>query len=372
MTRIVLHAGPEKCGSSSIQAAILEPGVALRDHLTGVLLPPAEVLKLDRDHPDPAVEDRFHAFITQAQAARPGKVLVLSHEMMFKMVPALLNLSRIAQAHADEVVVVAHVRRQSDFLVSAFGQWLFRAPARIAESAAVLREHGLDPSLFWGVERHLIAVLLGGWMAGRQLSGHFYLDWSQSVPERVEALAALGVPLSVGLLPRPGFERPLIADFLGRIGLPETLAEAVEQLRNPAFPPALIEGVCAAIEAGHAMPGPHEHNDFFEDMGAVTAGGAKPAEPFLGLLRDRVDTAFAAANATFAGQFDLPPAYFAPDRQVTQTQAEDAIRHEAQARAALPAALRAREQAARVALARMAWAAWRGRREGSEGHLVTA
>lgn len=358
MARIVLHVGPEKCGSSSIQAAILGPATALHDHLTGILLRPAEVLELDCDHPDAAVEDRFHALIMQAQAAHPGKVLVLSHEMMFKMVRVLCNLSRIAQAHAEEVLVVAHVRRQSDFLVSAFGQWLFRAPARIAESAAVLRDHGLDPSVFWGVERHLIAVILGGWEVGRQLSGHLYLDWSRSVPERVEALA---VPLSVGVLPRPGFARPLIADFLGRIGLPETLAAAVEQLRNPAFPPALIEGVFAAIEAGHAMPGPHEHNDFFERMGAVTAGGEKPAEPFLSLLRDRVDTAFAAANTIFAGQFDLPAAYFAPDRQVTQAQAEDAIRREAQARAALPSALRAREQAARAALGRMAWAAWRGR-----------
>ncbi|MFC5739539.1 hypothetical protein [Sinirhodobacter huangdaonensis] len=361
MRRIVLHVGPGKCGSSSVQAAILRPATALHDHLAGVLLQPAELLGLDREQPEAAVEDRFHRLIARAQADHPGKVLVLSHEMIFKMVPVLRNLARIARAHADEVVVVAYVRRQSDFLVSAYGQWLFRAPARIAETAAVLRDHGLDPALFWGVERHLIAVLLGGWEVGRQLSGHLYFDWSSSVSERAAALAALGVPLSVGLLPRPGFERPLIADFLARIGLPAEFAAAVEQVRNPGFPPALIEGVCAAIEAGYAMPGPGEHTDFFDFMGTVSADGAGPNETFLAQLKDRVDTAFAPANAAFARQFSLPVSYFAPRRQVTQAQAQDEIWREGGVRAALPEALRQRERAARAALAQMAWAAYRGR-----------
>ena len=101
MRRIVLHVGPGKCGSSSVQAAILRPATALHDHLAGVLLQPAELLGLDREQPEAAVEDRFHRLIARAQADHPGKVLVLSHEMIFKMVPVLRNLARIARAHAD-------------------------------------------------------------------------------------------------------------------------------------------------------------------------------------------------------------------------------------------------------------------------------
>lgn len=194
--------------------------------------------------------------------------------MIFKMVPVLRRLARIARDHADEVVVVAYVRRQSDFLVSAFGQWLFRAPARI--------------------------------------------------------------------------------------GLPAAFAAAVEQVRNPGFPPALIEGVCAAIEAGYAMPGPGEHTDFFDFMGTVSADGAGPNETFLAHLKDRVDTAIVPANAAFARQFSLPVSYFAPRRQVTQAQAQDEIWREGRVRAALPEALRQRERAARAALAQMAWAGYRG------------
>lgn len=115
------------------------------------MLTPEYVLKLDTSQPEPEVVAHFHSLIKNVRAAHPEKTLVLSHEMMFKMVNVLVNLSKIAREHAEEVIVIGYIRRQSDFLVSSFGQWFFRSLKRIAETAEILHKHKINPSLFWGV-----------------------------------------------------------------------------------------------------------------------------------------------------------------------------------------------------------------------------
>ena len=117
MRRIILHIGPEKCGSTSIQAALGADG-PLAGVLTGVVLDPYAVHALGSDPPAPALLDSFRVVIRQAQAA--GRPVVLSHEMIFKSLPILTALTRLALEEADEVIAVAYVRPQSDFLVSAF------------------------------------------------------------------------------------------------------------------------------------------------------------------------------------------------------------------------------------------------------------
>lgn len=358
MPRIILHVGPEKCGSSTIQRAVVGPKAALRDLLSGVMLDPRRVLELDRPCPGPETESAFHALIETHLADRPGLPLVLSHEMMFKMVHVLANLSAIARAHAETVIVVAYIRRQSDFLVSSFGQWLFRAPARLAETAEVLRRHGLDPTLFWGVERHLIAAILGGWHIGRQLSGHLYLDWSRALPERAAALDRPGLSLSVGLLPRPGFDIALIPDFLARAGLDPAAGRNLRAVGNPAYSPALVEAVANAVEAGQPMPGPHEANAFFDRATRAAAGDA-PDLPFLSRLKAHIDTEFEAANGAVARSFGFPAGYFTPATRIDGDAIRREIAAQAAARAAVPEDLRARDRSARVALARAAWALYR-------------
>lgn len=358
LTRIVLHVGPEKCGSTSIQHAVLGGIPAIDRSIIGVMLDPRDVLALDVESPAPDTEKRFHDLIGDRIAAHPGKTIVLSHEMMFKMLRVVRNLSTIALRYTDDVRVIAYVRRQSDFLVSSFGQWLFRSPERLAEARSVLEDNGLDPSLFWGTERHLIAAILGGWQLGRQLSGHLYLDWSESVRERAAALAPLGVLLSIGLLPRTGFPRPLIPDFLDRAGITldaDFTSDKAGGRQNQAYPVAVIESVVAAIEAGCVMPGPHEGNDFFAHC--LGASGSAPAidMTFLTPLKDHIDTAFAERNARFSSEMKLPSSYFEPDVRIGTAEIRDRIEAEAARRAAGAPDIARRSQAALAALVQIAW-----------------
>ena len=120
MSRIILHAGPEKCGSTSIQKAILGRGADLGGLMAGVKLKPREITQLNCETPSPEAKAHFHALIKQAQAANPGKVLVLTHEMLFKMTDALTNRAlrlpiigtTALNLYTSRTAIAHHLRRE--------------------------------------------------------------------------------------------------------------------------------------------------------------------------------------------------------------------------------------------------------------------
>ncbi len=361
LRRIVLHVGPGKCGSSTIQSAVLSKSSEISKHVNGILLEPAEVSLLNSPNPPPETIAYFREVIRNALSASPEKVLVLSHEVLFKFVDALVNLAGIARDHADEVVVVGYVRRQSDFLVSSFRQWLFRAPDRIAETADVLRENGLDPSVFLGVERHLIAAMFGNWHTGRQLSGHLFFDWSESLAQRAKALEIHRVPLSIGVLPRAGFEKPLVQDFLERIGVKPGEEPVEIAPTNEGYHGGLIEAVLNAIEVGHKMPGPHDFNDFFGGFRDLEGLAPKLDVSFLARLKTHIDTVFLAKNTEVAQKFGFDPDYFKPNALIDRQTIHSEIKAEEAKRAVVPKEIRARETLARAEFARNSWAEFQAR-----------
>ncbi|MEM7599473.1 MAG: hypothetical protein AAF382_17420 [Pseudomonadota bacterium] len=320
MTRIVLHIGPEKCGSTSIQQAMARDGA---DHQF-LLLDPYLVIGLDHEEPDPNVIAQLRRQIAALLTDAPGKTLIVSHEMVFKSQDMLREMAAICTAVSQDVRAVMYVRRPSDFAMSGFGQWHFRTPERVTQARRVLEDHGIDARVFSGVERHLLAGLLGGWTVFRQPSGHLYVNWHKSVAQAQKTLAAHQVMLHVGTLPRKGFDGDLIADFRQRAGLAPSDAPDLVQIRNPGFSPAVIEATVNAIEAGHAMPGPHEANDFYGSAGELALEPVLD-DGFLTVLKAHVDVAFWEENQTFAKAFGHPAAYFAPDLDVSECSLDDSI-----------------------------------------------
>ncbi len=350
--KIVLHLGPEKCGSTTLQAAMAPDG-PLADRVLAPVLDPYAVIALEQDPVDESIMAHFRNQITQAMAQAQGRVLVLSHEMAFKSLPILKNLADLACAFSRDVRAIAYVRRQSDLIVSGFGQWHFRSRARLDEAADVMRAHGVDPDLFRALERHLIAVILGGWSVARQPSGHVYFNWSQSVPERSKVLERFGIPLLVGALPGRRQAQALVPDFVQRLGLPGPEV-TMAPLRNPSYHPYLIEAAATAIQAGADLPGPHDGNDFYGQAAAVIAD-APGHTAFVTLLKSHIDSCFAASNCQFAMAQDLPQARFPPAMTVSRSRILAEIQDQARRRSALDPDQRAQEAGLREVMAKLLW-----------------
>lgn len=353
MTRIILHIGPEKCGSTSIQQSVAKGG---EDHHS-LLLDPYLLIGLDHAEPDSNAIAALTRQIDTKLSHAPNKALVVSHEMIFKSQPMLRVMAKICTRLSDHVEAIMYVRRQSDFAVSGFGQWHFRSPERLREARAVLDNHAIDASVLYGVERHLIAGLLGNWRVFRQPSGHLYLNWHSSVAEAQETLAAYDVALSVGVLPRAGFDGDLVGDFLHRAHLKSLGHTDIEATKNQSFHAALIEATVNAIEAGFDMPGPHEANDFFAKMGQLKFGELVH-DDLLATLKSHIDHAFWDQNQKFAACYDHPSAYFVPDMNVMDRAVEHSVR----------AAQRRRQKLGRTSFsdaeqtrAKLVYAAWRSR-----------
>jgi hypothetical protein len=323
------------------------------------MLAPKELWKLKSSNPPTKTISFFHNLIEKSQKANPDKVLVLTHEFTFQFIDVIANLAKIARQHADEVVAIGYVRRQSDFLVSSYGQWLFRSPERISEAADVMRQNGFDPSLFWGVEQNLIAAIFGNWRVGRQLTDQLYFDWSASLPPRAEALKANGARLSIGLLPRPGFEKPLVSDFLERIGERQKANAQKFGAGNLSFHPGSIEAVTNAIEFGYEMPGPHESNDFMFKFGEMEGITPYSSTAFLSRLKTHIDTVFEAKNIEVSQSFGLNPLYFKPDIQIDQRTIVNEVLAEEEKRARVPKEARDRAKLTRAKLANKSWSAYK-------------
>lgn len=327
MRRIVLHIGPEKCGSTSIQRAITDPGAPWAGALHGIVLNPYLVVALEDPASAANARAQIGALISQAQAAHPGKTLVLSHEMIFKSLPILTAMAEIARDHSESVTAIAYLRRVGDLILSGFRQWHFRAPERLQAARDLLIQNGLEPDLFSAHERHLIAALLRDDAdIARQPSGHSYVNWAHSVPERALALREAGAHLSLGVVPRRAGDPPLVADFLRRAEIqadtPPTKGTTpnipAEPIANPGFAAPLVEAVAQAVLAGHPMPGQHEANNFMVDSADLTVLRTLPAEgdSALGWLCAALDGARAEANRAMASDYALPHDYFAPDQPI--------------------------------------------------------
>lgn len=352
MARIIFHLGPGKCGSSAVQAFLRRSADAENACLDVEVPRPKDIAAMESGDSDTV--RRYAA--RMARTAAPHLPLIISHEALFKKRGALLALVRAAREQGAETSALAYVRRTSDYLRSVHGQWLFREPGRIAETAGILRSHDIDPMLFTGVERHLIAIALGHQDVGRDAGGYTTFDWSESMSQMAQMLGALDVPFAVGALPSRDAERPLLADFAARIGIATDGGALTDQaLVNPAFDATVIEAVCNSIELGFAMPGRHEANRFLAAGDADVQAIPLPDPAFLTWLGDCIDTRFEARNLRFAEAFGIDPAYFKPRKMRDPGDLADRIQQETTLRCDLPETERLARIKARAEAMNRAW-----------------
>ncbi|MCR5856893.1 hypothetical protein [Mesorhizobium sp. J428] len=346
---LILHVGPAKCGSSSIQREIAREGSPFHGH--SVMLPLALLQQLIEETVVPDAAARLLDIASGLFAC--GDQVVISHEAMFQRPVALRNIVALLRPVVEDVTVVGYSRRQSGFIQSAYSQWLFRSPERTSEVGAALRAAGLEPLHFTGLEACFIAAVKTDMRSARQLSNDFILDWHAVYGEIARMLAPFGVKVSAGFIPREGYRFSLLADFYKRCGLSSpALADMDETPANAQFDPDLVEAVHLAVELGLPAPGPHQHAAFFDGNSGFRLPAEQPEQDdFLDVLKDFVDTRFQASNRAFCLEYGLAEEYFRPRRIVTRDAVEEAIAREAQRRRADPDIVLRRQAAVAARLA---------------------
>lgn len=331
MAKLILHIGPGKCGSSSIQQFFASQKHSCIQNTRYKLLSPSLITKLNHEEPN---EVLLGSFIRQLSQDLEGcDDLVLSHEFLFRNPYAIKTICISARHLAERTTIIGYSRRQSNFLVSAYSQWLFRSTERIIEVNKFLAKLELDPALFTGLERQLIASIENDFYSAR-LSDNVVFDWSASYDNIYKLTQEYDVLLKCGILPNKESDMPLIQDFCLKADL--TLHEGMKntsiRIVNASFDHDVIEAINNAITLGHEMMGPNEGNDILELLSSKVTNPRKDNTLFVNRLMSYVDAYFWESNQKFCEDYGLDQAYFIPSENLGKKEVIDMIVHEYQQR----------------------------------------
>lgn len=336
MSRLIIHVGPAKCGSSTIQLFLAHHPNAWQEHLRYHLMDPQLIPELNLDQPDAAHLQRLQALLEKQ--LRDCDVCVLSHEFLFQNPLTIGHICRAAVALATDIRIVGYARRQSGALTSAYRQWLFRKSRRRWETSEGVRKLGIEPDLFSGVERHLIACIADDFYSARQLSTYQMLDWHQCYRRIDDLVADTGTTIACGVLPNRAFPFDLIPHFGELAGL--RLRDGVESVTpavvNRSFDPELVEAIDIAVSLDRPMPGPHADNPLLERLSEQLrdARGAPPPAPsqLQQQMDNYVDAYYHPSNLALCRAYGPDPAYFAVSERQNKRQILKLIKAEARRR----------------------------------------
>ena len=332
MTRLILHVGPPKCGSTSIQQFFATQERPCVQNIHYTLLDPSEISELNREQPGESILRVFTQLL--ADNLTGCDVLIWSHEYLFECQYAIKNICSLAKNLVTEISIIGYSRRQSEFLISSYSQWGFRVPDRITEAIIVLDKIKLDRVLFSGLEQQLIVSIVNDFYDYRYEEYRIF-DWYNSYKGIRQLIDKTGAVVKCGVLPNKEFGNTLIHDFCEKSGLTlhYEINEMSQQIFNTSFNQDLIEGINIAVAFGLDVPGPHEHNDVLESLSNKMVKMTNHSSEFLSNLKSYIDTYFLSLNQQYCQEYGLSEAYFTPETRFSKQEILDLIIREGQQRA---------------------------------------
>ncbi len=319
MKSLILHVGPPKCGSSSVQRFF-------KNHKKP-FVEKSQFVRLDGSTVQQLEQGKLTTEIRKALKLK-GHV-ILSHEALFIKPEALRTIVKLATERVPEIRLIGYSRRSSSFMLSAYHQWGFRNPKVVQPVNQVLRENDIDPSQFLGFERQLIASIIKDFDFGSTP----VMDWNKSYGHLEDLLSFAPVKMKVGFLPVPGSAPNLILDFSRKAGL--SLKKRYHQVKlqsNPGFNSHLTEFVNNAVVQQREVPGPHDDNDFFHQVSAFLPSPLEVSPSFTELLKNYIDTYFYPSHQEFCRKYQLNTDYFKVSGNPSKELVLEAIQKEMQTR----------------------------------------
>lgn len=258
--KVIIHVGPGKCGSSSLQKIFLDASRSLE--LGYIKVSPNTIKAMEKDCLESGGVDELFSKIKILLNRFP--LVIVSHEFFFQNLNAIVTLAANVKKVACSVTVVGFCRPQSSFLASAYSQWIFRDKARLIEVDNILKNASFNPILFSGVERYYIAAVLTDFDSARQRSGRNILNWYKHYSQLTSMLKPLSVEVAVDQLPRGGTSVTLAKKFCLLSGLDaDYFTKFASNLNviNPAYNQHLVEVISNGHRLGLDMIPNEQYND---------------------------------------------------------------------------------------------------------------
>lgn len=310
--KVVLHVGPGKCGSSTIQNFFSTNESPCVESIRFKLLDPRTIAKLNKQDPGKILLDEVKEELLIE--LRNCDCLILSHEFLFQCPCAIYNYCCLAKELAGKLVVIGYCRRQSSFLRSAYSQWLFRSTKRIKEVNEIVSSLNLDPGVFTGLERQFIASIENDFHSARQLSEYNIIDWHASYNNIAQLTESLGVDIRCGVLANSSDSSlSLVQDFCGKANLtlrPGIADDRAHKLVNKSYDHDVVEAINTAISLGFNLMGPHESNQIMSLLSTLVRAPVASSDDFLSRLARYTDCFFWPSNQLFSKQYGLDSMYF--------------------------------------------------------------
>ncbi|MEO2267250.1 hypothetical protein V1358_08055 [Pseudoalteromonas sp. YIC-656] len=312
MKQLIIHVGPGKCASSTIQQFYKLYACELVVPTVFRMLPAASVNS-----------SSLHELKALSKRLPPLSNLIVSHESLFKFPELVRAIAQTISPNVERVIVIGYSREQSSFIRSSFKQWLFRSVERKREVESLFADKGLNIDLFTGMEQALIAGLLSNFKTTRQLSGHLIHQWHKSYSHLERSLKDLNVELSVGTI-KPlsqGFD--LLHDFADRANfdLGELGALASDYRANESFSEAVVEYAYNNVERLNI--GPHDGNELLIELSRLDVERTPVANSniLITALSGYIQKYYQDENLQFCRQFNVQRFFYNQSKSINQTEA---------------------------------------------------
>ena len=328
MTKLIIHVGPGKCGSSTIQDFFAQNSDTCLQK-TSIAI--ASAVKIHELNDNPLDEKAISYFKNLLDSNLKNKNhFILSQEYLFETPSAIKRICQLAENLVDDILIIGYCRQQSNFFVSQYSQWLFRSIKRINEVNKYIEHIGLDSMLFSGLERQLIASIFNDFQSARMLNGYSVHNWYESYSILEKTLTSnKRVRIHCSLLPGRDSDKTLIQDFCDKANLTlrKDFLNKTELISNSSFSPDLIEAINLAILQGYEMPGPHSNN-LIENLSSKLNTPAKTPSNFILQLKQYIDGYFWQSNQSLCDKYSLDLNYFVKPEVINKSTILNVIKDE--------------------------------------------
>lgn len=330
MSVLVIHVGPPKCGSSSIQSFLKKKPFNEKVKFRRITI---KIINSFSDSGN-GQDKIYKSFIRclQKDLSR-NETVIISHEYLFGQTDVIKDICNLTQA--DEIKIIGYSRKPSDFLISAYSQWDFRNRESHDFYSNFLKDT-INPVFFTGLESFIASIILSDFKSGLKDSRFKVYDWYFYYNEIKEAIP--DSKIFVNCLPARTFKYNIISDFCDKAGLTvkKRKQSHFNQKSNIKFDTTLTESIYNSLPLKLNVPNGRFHNFFLEDLSVKLGRNSMHDNNFVTRLANYIDTVFWESNKKLCNTYGISDKEYEPGEIISKEEIIEIINQEYEIRKKSP------------------------------------